>query len=53
MIAPVISNLQKDIALLQLYIEQRKQTGFHDMERMIESLTIYMFRALKMGDWKT
>ena len=49
MIAPVISNLQKDIALLQLYIEQRKQTGFHDMERMIESLTIYMFRALKMG----
>ncbi|WP_250151341.1 SMEK domain-containing protein [Escherichia coli] len=39
-----------DIALLQLYIAQRKQAGFHDMERIIESLTIFMFRALKMGE---
>ncbi len=49
MIDPLIRNLQSDIALLQLYIAQRKQAGFHDMERMIESLTIFMFRALQMG----
>lgn len=50
MIDPLIRNLQSDIALLQLYIAQRKQAGFHDMERIIESLTIFMFRALKMGE---
>ncbi|EBE4971307.1 regulator, partial [Salmonella enterica] len=50
MIDSLIRNLQSDIALLQLYIAQRKQAGFHDMERMIESLTIFMFRALKMGE---
>ncbi|HGU0712002.1 TPA: regulator, partial [Escherichia coli] len=32
MIDPLIRNLQSDIALLQLYIAQRKQAGFHDME---------------------
>ncbi|EIZ0987689.1 SMEK domain-containing protein, partial [Escherichia coli] len=50
MIDPLIRNLQSDIALLQLYIAQRKQAGFHDMERIIESLTIFMFRALKMSE---
>lgn len=50
MIDPLIRNLQSDIALLQFYINQRKQAGFHDMERMIESLTIFMFRALQMGE---
>lgn len=50
MIDPLIRNLQSDIALLQLYIAQRKQAGFHDMERIIESLTIFMFRTLKMGE---
>lgn len=50
MIDPLIRNLQSDIALLQLYIEQRKKAGFHDMERMIESLTIFMFRALQLGE---
>lgn len=52
MIDALIRNLQSDIALLQLYIAQRKKAGFHDMERMIESLTIFMFRALRMGEMK-
>lgn len=52
MIDALIRNLQNDIALLQLYITQRKKAGFHDMERMIESLTIFMFRALRMGEMK-
>ncbi|EEW1570376.1 SMEK domain-containing protein [Enterobacter hormaechei] len=52
MIDPLIRNLQADIALLQLYIAQRQKTGFHDMERMVEALTIFMFRALQMGELK-
>lgn len=52
MIDPLIRNLQADIALLQLYIGQRQRAGFYDMERMLEALTIYMFRALRMGELK-
>ncbi|MGM7738368.1 SMEK domain-containing protein [Yersinia enterocolitica] len=50
MIDPLIRNLQTDIALLQLYIAQRQRAGFHDMERMVEALTIFMFRALRIGE---
>lgn len=50
MIDPLIRNLQADIALLQLYITQRQKAGFHDMERMVEALTIFMFRALRIGE---
>lgn len=50
MIDPLIRNLQADIALLQYYINQRQEAGFHDMERMVEALTIFMFRALRMGE---
>lgn len=52
MIDPLIRNLQADIALLQFYITQRQKAGFHDMERMVEALTIFMFRALRMGELK-
>lgn len=50
MIDALIRNLQVDIALLQTYITQRQKAGFHDMERMLESLTIHMFRALNIGE---
>lgn len=46
----LIRNLQADIALLQTYIAQRQKAGFHDMERMLEALSIYMFRALNIGE---
>lgn len=39
-----------DIALLQTYIVQRQKAGFHDMERMLEALSIHMFRALSIGE---
>ncbi|MCX2707476.1 MULTISPECIES: SMEK domain-containing protein [Pseudomonas] len=50
MIDALIRNLQADIALLQTYIIQRQKAGFHDMERMLEALSIHMFRALSIGD---
>lgn len=50
MIDPLIRNLQADIALLQTYIIQRQKAGFNDMERMLEALSIHMFRALNIGD---
>ncbi|OQS45782.1 regulator [Chromobacterium violaceum] len=46
MIDSLIRNLQQDINLLQRFIEARQKTGLHDMERMIESLTIRIFRVL-------
>lgn len=52
MIDPLIRNLQADIALLQFYIAQHQKAGFHDMERMVEALTIFMFRALQIGEFK-
>jgi len=50
MIDALIRNLQADIALLQTYIVQRQKAGFHDMERMLEALSIHMFRALNIGE---
>ncbi|WP_017345796.1 SMEK domain-containing protein [Pantoea sp. A4] len=50
MIDPLIRNLQSDISVLQYYINQRQKAGFHDMERMLESLTIFIFRALRKGN---
>lgn len=50
MIDPLIRNLQADIVLLQNYIIQRQSAGFHDMERMLEALTIHIFRALQLGN---
>lgn len=50
MIDALIRNLQADIALLQIYIVQRQKAGFHDMERMLEALSIHMFRALSIGE---
>ncbi|WP_372587646.1 SMEK domain-containing protein [Aeromonas caviae] len=38
------------MALLQTYIVQRQKAGFHDMERMLEALSIHMFRALSIGE---
>lgn len=46
----LIRNLQADIALLQTYIVQRQKVGFYDMERMLEALSIHMFRALNIGE---
>jgi hypothetical protein len=41
----LISNFQHDIALLQQYINLRQDTGFHDMERMLEALLIRVLKA--------
>lgn len=50
MIDPLIRNLQADIALLQTYIIRRQSAGFYDMERMLEGLTIHLFKALQLGN---
>lgn len=50
MIDALIRNLQADIALLQTYVVQRQKAGFHDMERMLEAVSIHMFRALSIGE---
>ncbi|OBP17057.1 regulator [Rheinheimera sp. SA_1] len=50
MIDALIRNLHADITLLQNYIGLRQKAKFFDMERMLEGLTIHMFRALKMGE---
>lgn len=50
MIDPMIKNLQTDFALMQTYITRRQAAGFHDMERMLEALTIHIFKALNLGN---
>jgi len=40
-----IENLQWDISLVQVYITNRRTTGFADMSRLLEGLSIKLFRA--------
>jgi hypothetical protein len=48
-IRSLIENLQKDIALLQLYVNQRQKADFHDMEKYIEVIALHMFNAAGIG----
>lgn len=47
MIQNMISNLQHDISILQHYILNRQKTGFHDMERLIETIVKKTFNILE------
>lgn len=50
MIPALIANLQADIALIQQYSERRAGTGFQDMSRILEALSIPLFRAWRGYD---
>jgi hypothetical protein len=46
MIDSQILNLQKDISLIQKYIENNQKTGFQIMNRLLESLSIKLFKTI-------
>lgn len=52
MIESLIKNLTQDIAVLQHRIERDKDAGFSNMARLLEALTIQVFRALGIADLK-
>ena len=45
MLQQAINNLLHDISLVQLYINKSQDVGFSDMTRLLESLSIHLFRA--------
>lgn len=45
MLHPTIMNLNQDIALVQLYLKNHQKSGFSDMTRLLESLSIKLFHA--------
>ncbi|MEK8052608.1 SMEK domain-containing protein [Ideonella sp. DXS22W] len=50
MLEALIKNLTQDIAILQRRIELGKDAGFNDMSRLLEVLTIQVFKALNIAD---
>ena len=46
MIAQQIINLQNDISLIQRYIDINQKTGFQIMNRLLESLSIKLFKII-------
>jgi hypothetical protein len=52
MIDSRILNLQKDISLIQKYIENNQKTGFQIMNRLLESLSIKLFKTIYNYDLK-
>lgn len=44
-----VRNIEKDIALMKVRIADRQKAGFHDMERIVESLVLNLFRAIGYG----
>lgn len=50
MIESLIQNLNQDIALLQRRIELDKKAGFNNMARLLESLSIQLFKAIGLAD---
>lgn len=53
MIESLIKNLNQDVALLQLRIERDKGSGFNDMARLLESMSIQFFKAVGIADLKS
>ncbi len=45
MLHPAIINLNQDIALVQLYLKNHQRSGFSDMTRLLEGLSIKLFRT--------
>lgn len=50
MIRPLIENLNQDIALLQLRIERDKDSGFNDMSRLLEAMSMQFFKAVGIAN---
>ena len=53
LIESLISNLNQDIALLQLRIERDKDVGFNNMARLLESMSIQFFKVLSIANLKS
>jgi hypothetical protein len=45
MLQQTIQNLLHDIAVLQRYIMVSQDAGFNDMKRLLETLSIHLFKA--------
>ncbi|MGA9768196.1 MAG: SMEK domain-containing protein [Blastocatellia bacterium] len=45
MLKQILDNLLHDISLVQLYIKNNQDVGFSDMTRLLESLSIHLFKA--------
>jgi hypothetical protein len=52
MLQQTINNLIHDIAFVQLYVKNSQQAGFSDMTRLLESLSIHLFKATHGLDLK-
>ncbi|WP_295389685.1 SMEK domain-containing protein [uncultured Thiodictyon sp.] len=52
MLQQTINNLIHDFSLVQLYVKNNQQAGFSDMTRLLESLSIQMFKATHNLDLK-
>ncbi|VFS07136.1 Uncharacterised protein [Citrobacter koseri] len=53
MIESLIKNLNQDIAILQLRVERDKDAGFNDMSRLLEVISIQLFKALGIANLKS
>ncbi|EKN4696839.1 SMEK domain-containing protein, partial [Yersinia ruckeri] len=53
MIESLMKNLNQDIAILQLRVERDKDTGFNDMSRLLEAISIQLFKALGIANLKS
>ncbi|MCB5297203.1 SMEK domain-containing protein [Yersinia intermedia] len=49
----MIKNLNQDIAILQLRVERYKDAGFNDMSRILEAISIQLFKALGIANLKS
>ena len=46
MISFLINNLQQDISLIQKFIENDQKSGFQSINRLLESLSIQLFKII-------
>jgi hypothetical protein len=52
LIEPLLQHLKEDISLLQLNIQLGDKAGFTNHRRLIEALSIHLFKALGIADLK-
>lgn len=45
MIEPTIKNLIQDISIVKQYISTSQESGFNDMTRLLESMSIHLFKS--------
>ncbi|MEI7347889.1 SMEK domain-containing protein [Dickeya chrysanthemi] len=53
MIEALIKNLNQDIAILQHRVERDKDVGFNDMSRLLEVISVQLFKALGIANLKS